>query len=51
MHPLDHVFMEPEREIRKEYGGPQALSIMDANIIVIKASFGASNPILKFCFS
>jgi hypothetical protein len=31
------------------FGGPQALSCKDANIIVIEVSPGASNPILEFC--
>jgi hypothetical protein len=43
---LDHV--EPKSEIQAEqvqgmFGGPQASSYEDANIVVIKASPGASN--------
>jgi hypothetical protein len=33
------------------FGGPQASSCDDANIVVIKESPGAFNPILEFCFS
>jgi hypothetical protein len=40
---LDHVEPQPEmRSKSKEYGGPQAISCEDANIIVIKACPGAS---------
>jgi hypothetical protein len=43
---IDHV--EPEPEIKKEqvqgvFGGPQASSCEDANIVVIKASPSVSN--------
>jgi hypothetical protein len=43
---IDHV--EPEPEIKKEqiqgvFGGPQASSCEDANIVVIKADPGASH--------
>jgi hypothetical protein len=49
---IDHV--EPKSEIQAEqvqgvFGGPQESSCKDANIIVIKGSHGASNPILEFC--
>jgi hypothetical protein len=44
---LDHVQAVSESDPRgaspREYGGPRATSIMDANIVVIKASPGASN--------
>jgi hypothetical protein len=48
---IDHV--EPEPEIKKEqvqgvFGGPQASSCKDVNIVVIKASPDASYPILDF---
>jgi hypothetical protein len=47
---------EPKTEIQAEqlqwvFGGPQASSYEYANIVVIKVSPGASNPILEFCFS
>jgi hypothetical protein len=50
---IDHV--EPESEIKKEqvqgtFGGPQASSCKDANIVEMKASPGASHPILDFYF-
>jgi hypothetical protein len=50
---IDHV--EPEPEIKKEqvkgvFRGAQASSCKDANIFVIKASLGASHPILEFYF-
>jgi hypothetical protein len=49
---MDH--MEPKMEIQVRqvqwvFGGPQASSYEDANIVVIKASPGASKPILEFC--
>jgi hypothetical protein len=49
---LDHA--EPKTKIQVEqvqwvFRGPQASSCEDANIIVIKASPEASNPILEFC--
>jgi hypothetical protein len=44
---LDHVQAEPESDTTgaspREYGGPRAPSVVDANIVVIKASTGASN--------
>jgi hypothetical protein len=48
---LDHV--EPKSQIQAEqvqwvFGGPQASSCEDANIIVIKSSPGASNLVLEF---
>jgi hypothetical protein len=47
IHTLDHVQVEPESDPRgaslREYVGPQAPSVMDANIVVIKASPGTSN--------
>jgi hypothetical protein len=47
--------VEPESEIKKEqvqgtFGGPQASSCKDANIVEMKASPGASHPILDFYF-
>jgi hypothetical protein len=47
--------MEPEPEIKKEqvqgvFGGPQASSCKDAKIVVVKATPGASHPILDFYF-
>jgi hypothetical protein len=36
-------------QVQWTFGEPQASSCEDANIIVIKASLGASNPILAFC--
>jgi hypothetical protein len=50
---VDHA--EPESEFRAEqvqgvFGGPQASSCEDANIVVIKASLSASHPILDFYF-
>jgi hypothetical protein len=50
---IDHV--EPRAKIRAEqvqwvFGGPQASSCEDANIVVIKASPGASHTILIFYF-
>jgi hypothetical protein len=50
---VDHV--EPESEFQVEqvqwvFGGPQASSCQDTNIVVIKSSSGASPPILDFCF-
>jgi hypothetical protein len=50
---INHV--EPEPEIKKEqvqgvFGGPQASSNKDANIVMIKTSPGASHPILDFYF-
>jgi hypothetical protein len=49
---MDHV--EPKTEIQVQqvhevFGGPHASSCEDANIVVIKASLGASNHILEFC--
>jgi hypothetical protein len=50
MHILDHVQAKPESDPRgaspREYGGPQPPNVMDANIVVIKASPGAltNNP-------
>jgi hypothetical protein len=49
---LDYV--EPESEFQAElaqevFGGLQASSCEYANIVVIKASPGASNTILEFC--
>jgi hypothetical protein len=52
MHILDHVQAKPESDPRgaspREYGGPQPPNVMDANIVVIKASPGAltNNPCL-----
>jgi hypothetical protein len=51
---MDHV--EPKMEIQMQqvrlvFGGPQASSCEDANIVVIKASPDASNPILRFCYN
>jgi hypothetical protein len=51
---MDHV--EPNTEIQVQhvwlvFGGPQASSCEDANIVVTKASPGASNPILEFCYN
>jgi hypothetical protein len=47
MHMLDHVQAESESDPRgaspREYGGPQASSVMDANIVVTNANPGASN--------
>jgi hypothetical protein len=37
-------------EVQKAYGGPQAPNYEDANIVAIKASPGASHPILNFYF-
>ncbi len=50
---VDHA--EPESEFQAEqvqwvFGGPQASSCEDANIVVIKASPDASHPILDFYF-
>jgi hypothetical protein len=50
---IHHV--EPEPKIKKEqvqglFGGPQALSCKDTNIVVIKASSEASQLILDFYF-
>jgi hypothetical protein len=50
---VDHA--EPKTEIQAEqvqwvFGSPQALSFKDANIVVIKASPGASHPIFDFYF-
>jgi hypothetical protein len=39
--------VEAEQEVKWVFGGPQAPSVMDANIFVIKASPGASNPVLE----
>jgi hypothetical protein len=49
----DH--MESEPEIKKEqvqgvFRGPQVSSCEDANIVVIMASPGASNPFIEFFF-
>jgi hypothetical protein len=49
MHSLDRVSWS--RRSEREYGGPQAPSVMDAKIVMIKACPGASNPILEFCFA
>jgi hypothetical protein len=38
-------------QVQWVFGGGQASSCEEANIVVIKASTGASNPILEFCFS
>jgi hypothetical protein len=38
------------QQARWVFRGPQASSCEDANIFVIKASPGASNPILGFCY-
>jgi hypothetical protein len=51
---LDHA--EPKTEIqavqvRWVFGGRQASSCGDANIVVIKASSIASNPILEFYYN
>jgi hypothetical protein len=50
----DHV--ESKSETKKEqvqgvFGGSQASSCEDANIVVIKANSDASNPIFEFCLS
>jgi hypothetical protein len=58
----DHLFAytidlaELKSEIQAEqvqwvFRGPQASIVVDANIVVIKASPGVSNPILEFYFS
>jgi hypothetical protein len=36
-------------QVRWAFGGPQASSNENANIVVIKASPGVSNPVLEFC--
>jgi hypothetical protein len=36
-------------QVQGVFRGPQASSCKDANIVVTKASPGASNPILEFC--
>jgi hypothetical protein len=51
---MDHV--EPNMEIQVQqvqgvFGGPQASSCKDANIVVIKVSPGLSYPILEFCYN
>jgi hypothetical protein len=51
---MDHK--EPKTKIQVQqvqvvFGGPQASSCEDVNIVVIKASPGASNPILEFCYN
>jgi hypothetical protein len=47
MHMLDHMQAESESDPRgaspREYGGAQASSVMDANIVVTNANPGASN--------
>jgi hypothetical protein len=50
---VDHA--EPEskfwvKQVQWVFEGPQSLSCEDANIIVIKASPSAFNPILEFFF-
>jgi hypothetical protein len=37
-------------QVQKAYGGPQVPGYEDTNIVVIKASPGASHPILNFYF-
>jgi hypothetical protein len=48
---IRYITFSWSRRSEREYGGPQASSVVDSNIIVIKASPGASNSILEFCFS
>jgi hypothetical protein len=43
MHSLDRVFVEPEPEIRKGVWWSTSAIAVDANIVVIKTSPGASN--------
>jgi hypothetical protein len=55
MHTIDIDRAEPKTEVQveqaqKAYGGPQAISCMDTNLLWIKASPGASHPILDFYF-
>jgi hypothetical protein len=51
---VDHAELESESQVEQiqwVLRGPQASSCEDTNIIVIKASHGASNPVLEFCLS
>jgi hypothetical protein len=54
MHTLDLDRTEPESDSRgaslREFGGPQAPSCIDANIVMSKAFPNASHPILDFYF-
>jgi hypothetical protein len=49
---VDHAELESgfqAEQVRRVFECPQASSGEDANIVVIKASPSASNPILEFC--
>jgi hypothetical protein len=41
---------DQKEQLQGLFGGPQALSCEDANIVVIKASSGASHSIFDFYF-
>jgi hypothetical protein len=51
---MDYVELKTEiqeQQVSWVFGGPQASSCDDANIIITKASPGASNPIFEFCYN